>query len=266
MLLGADVQSWVAAGVALLGAFAIATLLNRALARRGHMVAQAVVRGELTPEADTRLRFVRRLIYAFILVLGVVIALSQFTGVSRLATSLLASSAIAAAVIGFAARQILANVLAGIILAITQPIRVGDWITFQDQTGVCEDVRLNFTVLRTPGDQRILIPNEQLMTGVVRNDSLGGDRIGLDVSVWIPPHADAERAVALLAAETGHSVSVAEVVPWGIRLALAGEPAPPAERAAREGELRLRCARRLHQEGLLDQPQGLGGFGSNTGI
>ena len=55
-----------------------------------------------------------------------------------MATSLLASGAIAAAVIGFAARQTLANFIAGIMLAITQPIRVGDWVTFEGNYGVVE--------------------------------------------------------------------------------------------------------------------------------
>ena len=59
---------------------------------------------------DTRLRFLRRLIYASILLIGVALAASQFTGISKLAASMLASSALAAAIIGFAARQALANV------------------------------------------------------------------------------------------------------------------------------------------------------------
>ena len=75
---------------------------------------------------------------------------------------MLASGALAAAIIGFAARQTLANVVAGIMLAITQPLRVGDWVTFEEHYGVVEDVRLNFTVLRTASDQRIVIPNERL--------------------------------------------------------------------------------------------------------
>jgi small-conductance mechanosensitive channel len=248
--LGTDLGSWIFAAVAILLAFALATLIDRALQRRGHAVAEAVLRGQLTPEADTRLRFVRRLLYALIVLIGITAALSQFTGVSRLATSLLASGAIAAAVIGFAARQILANVVAGVILAVTQPIRVGDWVVFEGETGICEDVRLNYTVLRTPGDQRLIIPNEKLVTGILRNDTLGSPEVGLDVAVWIAPDADVARAVAVLEQETGHGVSVAEAVPWGIRLAIGGDPSLPSERAGKEAALRLRCLARLHAEGL----------------
>ena len=254
-------DGWIAAVVSMLVALAVATVLDRALARRGRRLAEAVIRGDISPETDTRLRFVRRLVYAAIIMLGVAVALSQFSGVNRIAASLLASGAIAAAVIGFAARQTLANLVAGIMLAITQPIRVGDWVSVEDQYGVVEDVRLNYTVLRTASDQRIVIPNERLASGVLRNDTLGSPSVGLDVQVWLPPRADAVRAVEVLRAETGQDVTVAEALPWGIRLAVGSDPCPPPERAAREAALRLQCVRRLQAEGLLGEPEEVSGKG-----
>jgi hypothetical protein len=137
------------------------------------------------------------------------------------------------------------------MLAITQPLRVGDWVTFEDSYGVVEDVRLSYTVLRTGSDQRVLIPNERLAAGVLRNDTLVTDQIGLDVSVWIPPGADAARAVAALSEETGGSVGVAEATPGGVRLSVGGDPVAPADRAAREADLRARSLARLRREGLL---------------
>ena len=148
----------------------------------------------------------RRLIVAGIILIGIVVALSGFTGVSKLATSLLASGAIAAAIIGFAARQTLANFVAGIMLAITQPIRVGDWVTFEGHYGVIEDVRLNYTIMRTASEQRVVIPNEKLAGGVMKNDTLVVEVVALDVTIWIPPEADVERAIAALADETGQEV------------------------------------------------------------
>jgi small-conductance mechanosensitive channel len=47
----------------------------------------------------------------------------------------LASSAIAAAVVGFASRQVLANAIAGMVLAVTQPLRIGDLVTFEGENG-----------------------------------------------------------------------------------------------------------------------------------
>jgi small-conductance mechanosensitive channel len=77
---------------------AIAVLTDRWVARRA-------ARGALRPEIDTRVRFLRRLVALVIVVLGGLFALSQFGGLSRLATGVLASSAIVAAIVGFAARQ-----------------------------------------------------------------------------------------------------------------------------------------------------------------
>jgi small-conductance mechanosensitive channel len=244
-------EDWIWAGVSILVAIVAATIVNRLLARRGLKLAQAVVRGELRPEIDTRLRYLRRLLVSGILLVGIAVALLQFGGLNKLAASLLASGAIAAAIIGFAARQTLANFVAGIMLAITQPLRVGDWVTFDDQYGVVEDVRLNYTVLRTPADARLLIPNEKLASGIIRNDTLISPQIGLDVAIWLPLGADAARAVDVLAEETGADVAIAETTPEGIRLSVGGDPVPPPERGRHEAELRLRCLRRLQAEGLL---------------
>jgi small-conductance mechanosensitive channel len=253
----ADNADVVTAVLSIVLAVVVATVLDRTFARRGHALAETVTRGQLTPVLDTRLRFIRRLIYASILLIGIAVALSQFTGLSKLATSVLASGAIAAAIIGFAARQTLANVVAGIMLAITQPLRVGDWVTFEEQYGVVEDVRLNYTVLRTPGDVRVVIPNERLAAGILRNDTLGSDKIALDVSVWLAPDADVSRALDALAEETGSKVTVAEVTPDGVRIEIAGDPVPPPERGPRQAELRALCLARLRSERLL-APEGQG--------
>jgi small-conductance mechanosensitive channel len=254
-VLAATTDAWVGAGVAIGVALVIAVVLDRIFARRGREIAQAVTGGELTPEADTRLRFVRRLVYAVIIALGVATALSNFDGVNRLASSLLASGAIAAAILGFAARQTLANFVAGVMLAVTQPLRVGDWVYVEDQYGVVDDIRLTYTFLRTLGGQTIVIPNEKLASGILRNDTLGEGGVGLDVSLWLAHECDAGHAVHVLAAETGLTVTVAESTPEGIRIAVAGERVPPPERSVGESALRLRCLERLRAEGILPVPQ-----------
>jgi hypothetical protein len=114
-----------------------------------------------------------------------------------------------------------------------------------------EDVRLNFTILRLPSETRVIIPNEKLASGVLRNDTLVVDVAGLDVAIWLPAGADADAAVTALQDETGATVSVAESTVDGIRLAVAGERVAPSERGTREAELRARCLRRLRKEGVL---------------
>jgi small-conductance mechanosensitive channel len=233
--------------VAIIGAFVVAQIVDHALSRRTARLASSVT---VSRETETRLRFVRRAVYAVILLIGVGIALAQFEGVNKIAASLLASGVVAAAIIGFAARQTLANVVAGVMLAVTQPIRVGDWVSVEGEYGVVEDVRLNYTVLRTAGEQRVLIPNEKLAAGVTKNDTLKVDAVGVEVELWIPPAADAARAVEVLGDEG--DVAVAETLPWGVRLAVAGGMVPPPERGAGEAALRARCHARLREEGLLE--------------
>ncbi len=250
-----DNGNWITAIISVVVAFVIATLLDRTLARRGERMATAVIRGELTAATDTRLRFIRRLIYASIIVIGVAVALAQFDSVNRIAASLLASGAIAAAIIGFAARQTLANLIAGIVIAVTQPIRVGDWVYVEEQYGVVDDIRLNYTFLRSPGGQQIVVPNEKLASGVLRNDTLGQGTVNPDAQIWLPATADAARAVEVLEAETGHAVTVAETTVEGVRLAVVGDACPPPDRYPREADLRLRCLTRLRAEGLLATPE-----------
>jgi small-conductance mechanosensitive channel len=246
-----DNSDWITAIISIVVAIVVATLLDRTLAHRGQQMATAVIRGQLSASTDTRLRFIRRLVYAAIIVIGVAVALAQFDGVNRLAASLLASGAIAAAILGFAARQTLANFVAGIMIAVTQPLRVGDWVYVEEQYGVVDDIRLTYTFLRTPSGQQIVIPNEKLASGILRNDTLGAGAIALDVQIWIPATVDAAHVVRVLEEETGQTVTVAETAIEGVRLAVGGEPCPPHERAPREAALRLRCLDRLREEGLM---------------
>jgi hypothetical protein len=152
---------------------------------------------DLSPVTDTRLRLVRRLVFATIVILGIGFALIQFPSVKRVATGVLASSAVVGLVVGFAARQTLANGIAGILLAITQPIRIGDLVTFEGQTGEVEDVRLTYTYIRLDDGRRLIVPNERLASSSIENHTVVDPRVQVEVSVWLPPGADLERALEL---------------------------------------------------------------------
>ena len=254
----ADNSDLVTAVAAIVLSILLVGVLRRAFASRGRKLAQAVARGELSPEVDTRLRLVERLIYAVVIMIGVSIALSQFEGVKSIGEKLLASGAIAAAIVGFAARQTLANVVAGVMLAITQPVRVGDWLLFEEEYGAVEDITLTFTFLRTGSERRVIIPNEKMASSVLRNDTLRTPVVGVEVSVWLPPEADAGRALEIL----GEGAAVAESTAEGTRIGVSGEKVPPAEKARREAELRAVTLARLRGAGLLRQA-GDGGPGPN---
>jgi small-conductance mechanosensitive channel len=228
----------------------VLTLVLAWLADRG--VSHWAARTELNPAVDTRIRFLRRLISLVILVIGGLFALSQFAGLNKLAAGVLASSAIVAAVVGFAARQTLANLIAGVMLMVAQPLRIGDQVTIEEETGVVEDVRLNYTVLRTAEGRRLFIPNERLASGVLRNDTILDERVRPEASVWLPPAADTDLALSRLTGlEQGLVVAIAEMTADAVRIALIAESVPAPERAGREAELLAAALRALRAENLL---------------
>jgi small conductance mechanosensitive channel len=226
----------------------LAAIVNRALSRRGRRLSQRL---DLAPESATRLRFLRRAVVAVIVLIGAFIALSQFDTLDRIATSVLASGALAAAVLGFAARQTLANVVAGILIAVTQPLRIGDEVSFEDETGRVEDVRLTYTFLRTGAGARVIIPNERLAAGILRNDTIYEPLVATEVSLWLAPEADANAAVAAIEDAIGDvTATVAEVAVEGTRIAVAGPMGDPHTRGQRESDLRARAFAALRQETL----------------
>jgi small-conductance mechanosensitive channel len=247
----AATEVWIRAGVALAVAVVIAQLVDRAIAKRGARVGEVVARGELSPATQTRLRLVRRLISVLIVLIGVAIAASNFPEAKSLATGILASSAVLGLVIGFAARQTLANGIAGILLAITQPIRIGDLVTFEEQTGLVEDVRLTYTYIRLDDGRRLIVPNERLAQSSVLNHTILDPRVQVEVSVWLPLDADLDKAMELIRdEEAGIDVSVVEVDKEGVRLSATTWASGPPERGRTAAELRLRWLRRLREHAL----------------
>ena len=239
--------------LSLLIAAVLIFLVDRVIKRQGRRM-RARLGIELDPVTDTRLRFIRRVVEASIAVVGVAVAISQFAALDRLATSILASSALAAAVIGFAARQTLANGVAGVLLFITQPVRIGDLVTVEDLTGTVEDVRLTYTWLRAADDTRLIVPNERLAAVIIRNDSIISPRVIAEVSLWLPAHVDADRASELLGERIGEAgaVRLAEMDADGrVRVAVSGTAGAAHDRAGREAELRADCLRALRGAGLL---------------
>jgi small-conductance mechanosensitive channel len=193
---------------------------------------------------------VRRLIYAAIIVIGIALALSQFAAVKRVATGVLASSAVLGLVVGFAARQTLANAVAGVLLAITQPIRIGDFVTFEDATGTVEDIRLTYTYVRTSDGTRVVIPNERLAQNTVHNHSILDASLRVEVSVWVSRDVDPIRALAVLRGGDDLDVSVAEIDKDAIRLVAVTWARTAVEQGALAAGLRVSCLERLHSAGL----------------
>jgi small-conductance mechanosensitive channel len=236
--------------VTVVAAFVIARIVDRALIRRGRMLGEAMAGRRLSAVADTRLRLVRRLVFALIIVIGVALALAQFPSVKRVATGVLASSAVLGLVVGFAARQTLANAIAGILLAITQPIRIGDLVTFEEETGEVEDIRLTYTYIRLDDGSRLVVPNERLAQSSVENHTVVDPRIQVRVDLWLPHGADVSRALDLLADDDDVEARVGEVDAEGIGLVVTTWAGSAAERGGVAARLRKESLQRIRDAGL----------------
>jgi small-conductance mechanosensitive channel len=126
---------------------------------------------QVSRSTKTRLRFLRRLVFAIVLFVLAMIALSQFTELKRLAGGILASTAVLGLVVGFAAQHTIGNLVAGVQIAVSQPFRIGDRVSFEEKEGRVTDITLSYTYI-DPGDgSHFVIPNQLLVEGVVHNHS-----------------------------------------------------------------------------------------------
>jgi hypothetical protein len=251
ILAAASTGELIAAGLTLLLAVVLVVIVHRAMGGRGRPPRRGARRPEPAAGARHPPAIPAPAVEAFIIVVGVALAIAQFTDLDRLAGTVLASSALAAAVVGFASRQVLANAIAGVVLAVTQPLRIGDVVTFEDQTGTVEDVTLTYTWLRTGSDARTIIPNERLAAGVLRNDSIRSPTVALEVTLWLAPEADEAAAVALLGSlADSDEVRVADVTEQAVKVVVAGPAVAPPERHAREAALRAAALRALREAGI----------------
>lgn len=115
------------------------------------------------------MRILRRLLILTILVVVAAIALAQFTDLENLAAGILASTAVIGLIVGFAAQHTIANTVAGVQIAVSRTIRIGDRIRFDETEGRVTDITLSYTFV-DPGDgTAVVIPNQLLVEGVVHN-------------------------------------------------------------------------------------------------
>jgi small conductance mechanosensitive channel len=225
--------------VVLLIAAVVARLIDRRIARR-----------QLTPETMTRYRVVRRSVTTAIIFIGLLSALLVIPQVRAVAGGLLASSAVLGIIIGFASQRTLGNFVAGLLIAFTQPVRLGDDVIIEDTEGIVEEIGLIYTFVRTRNGDRLVIPNEKLASDTIRNSTIRSREKVAEITVQVPLGRDVGTVVDRLRTLHEHAdVFVSELAASAtvvLRAPAADEPA--AERLERE--LRLRAYDLLRAEGV----------------
>ena len=109
-------------------------------------------------QIHTQVRILRRLSIALIVFLGLGVVFFSFERFRELGTGILASAGIAGLVIGLAAQRTLSNLLAGIQIAITQPIRLDDVVIVENEWGRIEEITLTYVVVRIWDLRRLILP------------------------------------------------------------------------------------------------------------
>src|SRR5919198_1237409 len=208
----------VIAGAVFVVAAAVAKLVDRRMSRK-----------QLAPEAVTRYRVLRRSVMTGIVVVGLLSALLVIPQVRAVAGGILASSAVVGIVVGFAAQRTLGNVIAGLLIAFTQPLRLGDEVEVAGQSGVVEEIGLTYTFVRARDETRVVIPNEKLASETIRNSTIRAREKLAEISVQLPLAADLHAAVdALREAVSGERQGTGIVSDLGGEAAGGGCRGPPA--------------------------------------
>jgi small conductance mechanosensitive channel len=226
-------------GVVMLVTLVVARLIDRRIARR-----------DLPPEAITRYRVVRRSVTTAIVFVGLLSALLVIPQVRAVAGGLLASSAVVGIVVGFASQRTLGNFVAGLLIAFTQPLRLGDEVLIENTQGVVEEIGLIYTFVRTENGDRLVIPNEKLASDTIRNSTIRSREKVAEINLQVPLGKDVGAVVDRLRGLSPEAdVFVSDLTGNAtVVVRAAAEDEAAAERIERD--LRLRAYELLRAEGV----------------
>lgn len=149
---------------------------------------------------NIQLKFIRSITKAVISIIFV-FALGMFFEATReLSKMLLQSSALFVAVAGFAAQQVLADVISGMMISWTKPFNIGERVTLKDKdiTGIIEDITIRHTVIKTFHNSKLIIPNSVINKEILENSNFNSDYIGNYLEVSVAYESDIDRAIEIM--------------------------------------------------------------------
>ena len=179
-----------------LAVFGAVLLVTAVVAR---LLDRAIVRRHLDPAQRTRYRVLRRSVTTLVGAIGLLSALLVIPQVRAVAGGLLASSAVLGLVIGLASQRTIGNFVAGLLIAFTQPLRLGDRVEVAGVAGEVEEIGLTYTFIRTDDETRLVIPNEKLASDAIRNATIRSAETLAQASVQVPLTADLGHVVGVVA-------------------------------------------------------------------
>ncbi|NQT29083.1 MAG: mechanosensitive ion channel family protein [Candidatus Saganbacteria bacterium] len=150
-------------------------------------------KSEAAHSLDTRVTIVKRLVSAGIYFFAFIIFLLQFDALRSLGAGLLASAGVAGVVFGMAAQNTLADVVAGISISFSQPIKLDDAVIFEDDFGWIEEISLMHTVIRTWDNRRLVVPNSVLVHKTIQNWTMKDPSLLGIVMLYVDYYCDVDK-------------------------------------------------------------------------
>lgn len=154
----ARIQHWLGVGTLLcltwLAVRAVGAVERRILRRHPVEVADNLA----ARRVQTQTRVLSRIVQGAIILAGVSIALMTFPAIRQLGTTLLASAGIIGLVAGIAAKPVFGNLIAGLQIALTQPIRLDDVVIVQGEWGRIEEIDSTYVIVRIWDERRLVVP------------------------------------------------------------------------------------------------------------
>lgn len=133
----------------------------------------------------TKMTVLVRILSALLVLLGVSIALLTFPAVREIGASLLASAGLAGLVIGFAAKSVLSNMIAGLYIAIAQPLRIDDVVVIEGECGKIEEIAGAYIVVKVWDERRLIVPLQWLIDRPFQNWTRNSLSITGTVFLWV---------------------------------------------------------------------------------
>ncbi len=174
--------------VILTGTVVVARLFGGVLGRHFNRVS-----AEMAVSRTSR-RLLQRMLTAGIYVVGIGLAVYSVPALRGLSVAMFASAGVIGIVIGFAAQQSVANIIAGVLIAVSEPFRVGDKIEAQTHYGMVEDITLRQTVINTPSNERVIVPNAKILDDYIVNYSIRDEKSRYPVRFTIAYRDDIDEA------------------------------------------------------------------------
>jgi small-conductance mechanosensitive channel len=139
----------------------------------------------LARKVQTQLRAMRRVVAIIVIVVALALALMTFPAIHQIGTSILASAGLAGLIVGMAMKPTLSSLIAGIQIALTQPIRIEDVVIVNNEWGWIEEIETTYVIVRTWDLRRIVVPLSYFIEQPFQNWTRSSADLLTYVLIWV---------------------------------------------------------------------------------